>query len=64
MELDLKEFKYSNIQTRVEWIKCANICSTEMDTSFFEVYFNLTFDHTSTSEVLKNEEKVLQKGVN
>ena len=38
--------------------------STETDTSFFEVYFNLTFDHTSTSEVLKNGEKVLQKGVN
>ena len=37
--------------------------SYDRDTSFFEEYFNFPLDHTSTSEVHKNGENILQKGV-
>ena len=37
--------------------------SYDSDTSFFEEYFNFPLDHTSTSEVHKNGENILQKGM-
>ena len=38
-------------------------CSYDSDTSFFGEYFNFPLDHTSTSEVNKNGENILQKGM-
>ena len=42
---------------RIEFI------SYDSDASFFEEYFNFPLGHTSTSEVHKNGENILQKGV-
>ena len=45
------ELKLHEVHLAVKFSKAE--LSTETDTSFFEVYFNLPLDHTSTSEVLK-----------